>query len=267
VAPRASRGPLAKPAVVELQRDSRVAMYRQIAHHLRDSIASGKYGPGDKIPTEPELSECYGVSRITARQAVEHLVREGLVARKQGKGTFVLGPLVRHDLLELRGIYDELVEQGLRPETELLEYGEKVPPAWIAEKLDGHDQPTLHWRRLYRLSGKPFGVSSVYLNTGSIHLGREMVTRLPTYELLRSKLGVEIVRADVAIRYEAGKASACKAMGLPVGTPLMVLERVSYAQDGRAREHTVYYAQASSYQFSIKVRGPLGIVSNLKQAG
>lgn len=267
MATRALRTSAAKPVVVALQRDSRVAMYRQIAHYLRDGIASGKYGPGDKIPTEPELSERFSVSRITARQAVEHLVREGLVARKQGKGTFVQGPLVRHDLLELRGIYDELVEQGLRPETELLEYGEKIPPAWIAEKLDCHDQRAVHWRRLYRLSGKPFGLSSVYLDASGTELDREMVARLPTYELLRSKLGVEISRADVAIRYEAGKSGVCKAMGLAVGTPLMVLERVSYSPDGRAREHTLYYAQASSYQFSIKVSGPLGIVSNLKQAG
>lgn len=268
MASRALRASSTEPVVVALHRDSQVAMYRQIAHYLRDAIAKGEYGPGDKILTEPELSQRFGVSRITVRQAVEHLVREGLVARKRGKGTFVQGPLVHHDLLELRGIYDELVEQGLRPETELLEQCERVPPAWIADKLDCHEQRVIHWRRLYRLSGKPFGLSSVYLDASGMHLDREVVARLPTYELLRSRLGVEIARADVSIRYESGKAAVCKAMGLPMGTPLMLLERVSYSPDGRAREHTVYYAQASSYQFSIKVRGPLGIVSNLmKQAG
>lgn len=256
-----------KPVSVVLQRDSQVAMYRQIAQQLRDAITGGQYGPGDKIPTEPELSAQFGVSRITVRQAVEHLVREGLVARKQGKGTFVQGPLVRHDLLELRGIYDELVDQGLQPQTELLVYGQKVPPAWIGEKLGCLGQRTLHWRRLYRLSGKPFGLSSVYLDASCADVDRDIVSRLPTYKLLRSKLGVEISRADVAIRYEVGAASVCKVMGLALGTPLMVLERVSYSHEGRAREHTVYFAQASSYQFSIKVRGPLGIVSNLTQTG
>ncbi len=257
-----------KAVVVPLQRDSRVAMYRQIAHHLREAIASSQYGPGDKIPTEPELSERFGVSRITARQAVEQLVREGLVARKQGKGTYVQGPLVRHDLLELRGIYDELVEQGLRPQTELLAYALKIPPAWIADKLGSPRQRTLHWQRLYRLNGKPFGLSSVYLHDPAAPgLGREVVASLPTYDLLRVKLGLKVTQADVGIRYELGKPAVCKALGLPAGTPLMVLERVSYGQDGQAREHTVYYAQASSYRFLIKVRGPLGIVSNLKQAG
>jgi GntR family transcriptional regulator len=253
--------------VVPLQRESRVAMHRQIAHQLREAIAKGQYGPGDRIPTEPELSERFGVSRITARQAVEHLVREGLVVRKQGKGTFVQGPLVRHDLLELRGIYDELVQQGLNPETELLEYGERVPPARVADRLASGERKLLHWRRLYRLKGKPFGLSFVYMDAAGTPIDRDTVTRLPTYEILRSVLRVEIDRADVASRYEAGKAGVCRAMGFPSGTPLMVLERVSYSAHGQPREHTLYYAQASSYEFSMSVCGPMGLVSNLKQAG
>ena len=55
-------------------------------------------------------------------------------------------------------------------------------------------------------------------------------------------------------------------MGFPVGTPLMVLDRVSYSADGKPREHTLYYAQASSYEFSIKVRGPMDLVAKLKHS-
>lgn len=265
--PKKPATPRGLSVVVPLQRESRVAMHRQIAHQLREAIAKGAYGPGDRIPTEPELSERFGVSRITARQAVEHLVREGAVARKQGKGTFVQGPLVRHDLLELRGIYDELVEQGLNPETELLEYGESVPPARVADRLGSGERKVLHWRRLYRLNGRPFGLSFVHVDAAGTAIDRDTAARLPTYEILRSVLRVKIDRADVAIRYEPGKAAVCRAMGFPTGTPLMVLERVSYSADGRPREHTLYYAQASSYEFSIRVRGPMDLVSNLKQAG
>ncbi len=143
-APATSRG---LSVVVPMQRESRVPMHRQIAHQLREAISKGEYALGDRIPTEPELSEHFGVSRITARQAVEHLVRDGVVVRKQGKGTFVQGPLVRHDLLQLRGIFDELVDQGLNPATELLEYGERVPPARVADKLGSGERKVLHWRR------------------------------------------------------------------------------------------------------------------------
>lgn len=263
---RAATGESGAPEHLALQRHSGVAMHRQIAQQLKDRIARGLYASGARIPTEPELSELFGVSRITARHAVEHLVREGLVLRKQGKGTFVKGPVVRHDLLELRGIYDELVEQGLNPQTELLEFGEGRATARAADRLHAK-HPVVHWKRLYRLNGRPFGLSWVHVDPGEVRISRDTAERLPTYEILRALLKVEIARADVAIRYEPGKAGICRAMGLAVGTPLMVLERVSKAADGRAREHTLYYAQAASYEFSITVGGPVGLVSNLKQAG
>ena len=263
----AARAASASPTFTPLLRDSGVAMHRQIAQQLKDLIARGEWQAGERIPTEPELSAQFGVSRITARQAVEHLVREGLVFRRQGKGTFVDVPRVRHDLLELRGIFDELVGQGLNPKTELLAFGKALAPARVAARLSCEGERLAHWQRLYRLQGRPFGLSCVYLYAPEFEVDRETAERLHTYDILKSVLKVQIDRADVAIRYEVGKAGICRAMNLPVGTPLMVLERVSYDTAGRAREHTLYYAEATSYEFAIRVRGPLRLVSNLNQSG
>lgn len=255
-----------KAKVVPLMRDSHVPMHRQLSRQLREAIAKGVYRPGDRIPTEPELVQRFGVSRITARQAVERLAREGLVVRKQGKGTFVSGPLVHHDLHELRGIYDELVEQGLNPETEILEFRQTVAPPRIAERLQSGERKLIHWRRLYRLNGRPFGVSSVHLDPGGSEIDRDTVARLPTYSILESVLKLCVDRADVRIRYEHGNAAISRVLGLRRGAPLMVLERVSYSPDGIAREHTIYYAKAESYEFSLRVRGKLPLAASLKQA-
>ena len=64
--------------------------YKEIADDLRQRIQSGKYGQGDKLPTEEELSDAYDASRNTVRQAIDRLTREGLVAKRQGQGTFVM---------------------------------------------------------------------------------------------------------------------------------------------------------------------------------
>lgn len=252
--------------VIPLRRDSTVPMHRQIAQHLRQALASGRYGPGDRLPTEPQLSVQFSVSRITARQAVEHLVREGLVSRKQGKGTFVRDPVVRHDLLGLKGIYDELVEQGLHPQTELVQFSRRRPPAHVADRLQSGTRRLPHWERLYRLRGKPFGLSVVFLNPGNVKLDRPIAERLPTYEILRSVLQVEVDHVDVTIRYLPGGADLCERLGVPAGTALMELERVSYSADDHPLEHTLYFAQAGSYEFAIKVRGPMDLVSGLRQA-
>jgi GntR family transcriptional regulator len=252
--------------MASLSRNSHIALHRQLAVKLREAIAGGAYKPGDRIATEPELMARYGVSRITARQALNRLAREGLVIRKQGKGTFLAGPVVRHDLLDLRGIYDELVAQGLEPATEIVQFGEALPPPRVAERLRSGSRRLLSWKRLYRLQGIPFGLSWVHLAPTQVKLTRELVSRHPTYSVIESLLELRIGRADIAIRYQRASAGPRKLLGLAAGAPLMVLERVSYASEGAPLEHTLYYAKAESYEFSINVRGKLRITPSLKEA-
>ena len=252
--------------VIPLTRDSHVAMYRQLAEQLREAIAHGIYKPGEKIPAELQLIRRFGVSRITARQAVDALAREGLVNRKQGKGTFVAVPIVHHDLLELRGIYDELVAQGHDPLTKVLEFGQATPPPRIAGRLGTAQRKLLHWQRLYELRGKPFAVVTVYLDTGRERVTREQVDQNPTYTILESLLGKRISRADVSIRYGRADATLARILQLPRGAPLMVFERVTYNAQGVPLEHSLYYARAEAYEFSLTVRGKLPITRSLKTA-
>jgi len=241
-------------------------MHRQLAQRLRARIANGSYRPGDRIPTEPQLIERYGVSRITARQAVETLAAEGLVIRKQGKGTFVAEPVVRHDLLDLRGIYDEMVAQGLEPETQIVEFTHAVPPPRIAAQLRTGARRLISWKRLYRLKGVPFGMSWVYLSPGNEKVTREQVAKYPTYPLLEQLLRFHIGRADVSISYRRATPELRRVLGLSASAPIMVLERVSYSDDGVPREHSLYYAKAESYVFSIKVHGKLPITDSFREA-
>lgn len=249
-----------------LARDSHVAMYRQLARQLRAAIVGGQYAVGARIPTEPELIRRFRVSRITARQAVDALAREGLVIRKQGKGTFVTGPLVHHDLMDLRGIYDGLVAQGLDPQTRVLDCRHARPPARVAERLGSGGRKLLHWRRLFLVRGEPLAVALVYLNTGRARLVREQVERHPTYALIEQVLKERIGRADVTIRYARASAEFARDLQLAEGAPLMGLERVSFSAEGVPLEHSLYYARAEAYEFSLTVRGKLPIARSLKAA-
>lgn len=248
-----------------LSRDSHIAMHQQLAQHLRAAITQGVYKPGDRLPTEPELMERFEVSRITARQAVAHLVQEGRVVRKQGKGTFVAPPVLHHDLLDMRGIYDEMVAQGLRPATRLLEFAEVMPPSRVAERLNTGKRRLVHWKRFYQVEGKPFGISVVHLNPGDVCVTKAQASRYPTYSLLESVLGLHIERADIAIRYQRASAEIVELLGVRRGTPVMMLERVSYSSDGIPREHSLYYAKGDNYEFRLTVRGKLPITAGFKE--
>lgn len=75
-------------------------LYQQIFEEIKGAIESGEYAPKDRIPSEPELSERYGVSRITVRRAIEELCSEGYLVKQQGRGTFVSMPRINRRLLQ-----------------------------------------------------------------------------------------------------------------------------------------------------------------------
>jgi GntR family transcriptional regulator len=249
---------------MKLRRNSHVPMHRQLAQQLRQVIAAGDYRPGDRLPTEPELAARHGVSRITARQAVMQLVRDGLVVRQRGKGSFVAAPPVHHDLVDLRGIYDELVARGVNPTTELLDYAERVPPANVAERLRSGARKVLHYKRLYLRRGEPFAVSWAYLSPAVPKMPRELVAAHTTYHLFESFMHLKISHADLSVRARAASPELKKLLGLRAGTPVIALERVSYLAGGGPAEFTLYCANAENYEFALKVRGKVPITPSMQ---
>ena len=100
-------------------RSRSIASSRSIS---RAAIRSGQLKPGDRLDSESLLSERFAVSRITVRQAIEELVRKQIVVRKQGKGTFVTQPTVKHDLRRLHGLLGSLFSQAEAASAKLLRY-------------------------------------------------------------------------------------------------------------------------------------------------
>ena len=117
------KGPL---RMIDLE--SPVPYYYQLYEILRGAIEEGYWPPGSQLMTEAELCEYYGVSRATVRQTLAQLLSEGLIRKERGRGTFVAEPKIRERLAErLTGFYDDMVAQGLKPQTRVLRSG--VVPA------------------------------------------------------------------------------------------------------------------------------------------
>ena len=98
----------AAPPVRTLDRSSVEPLYRQLANTLLHMIDTGELAAAQRLPSETALMASYGVSRITVRQANELLVQHGKVTAHRGKGTFVAGRVLRHDLDALQGFYAAL---------------------------------------------------------------------------------------------------------------------------------------------------------------
>ena len=91
---------------------SPLPLYYQIREVLREQIAEGSYAPHERLPSESELIESFGVSRITVRQALRDLQKEGLVFTIQGKGSFVTKPKAVQELTRLQGFGEAMSQKG-----------------------------------------------------------------------------------------------------------------------------------------------------------
>lgn len=249
-----------------LRRDSHVALYMQVAERLAADIAAGKHKPQSRLPSEQALVDRFRVSRVTIRQALAHLVRRGLVVSKQGKGSFVAGPVIRHEIQGLRGFYDAIVSQGVSPETRLLAFAPATPPPRIAEMLGAGQEPLMFLKRLYSLQGRPIGLAQTYLPADASRVTWEQASRFPSYAILETLLGMRIDRADVSIRAQQAGREIGPTLGLAPRMPLLVMERTSYCAAGRPLEHTLFYVQPESYEVALSVRGPLRISTAIKEA-
>ncbi|MDR3515213.1 MAG: GntR family transcriptional regulator [Azospirillaceae bacterium] len=230
-----------------------VALWRQLADHLATRIASGIDKPMARLPTEPELCATYGISRITVRQAIRHLVEHNLVTRHQGKGTFVASPVMKHDLLELKGIIPTIQEQGLPLTTKLLDLRLIEPDKAARERLHTDEPRLLLLRRLYLSHGVPFGMTEITLPAIAADLTWAQVEAHSCYEILGMLLGIPVARADVTIGAQAANRSLANHLDIPPGTPLLLFERVSLCAAQIPREYTRFWTRADRYRFTMTI--------------
>jgi GntR family transcriptional regulator len=171
-----------------IDRSSDRPVYRQIADQLREAIRKGEYGEGDPLPSETALADTYGVTRMTAREAIDVLKNEGLVRSEHGRGVFVRKQptvlrLARNRFTkawreEGRGAYDvEMRRLGMAPGVELTELGPVTPPARIAERLNlpAGEKALIRRRQMYA-DGQPMQLATSYVPWAFAE-GTQMVER------------------------------------------------------------------------------------------
>ena len=175
--------------------DSNIPYYIQLIDALKALIVSGQWKPGDQIPSEPDLCYTYVVSRTVVRQALREIELEGLIVRRKGKGTFVAEPKISESLAQkLTGFYQDMVERGHQPVTQVLRH--KVVPA--NQNIAGFlglevNTPVIDIERLRFLEGEPIVLVHSYLpQTLCPALAETDLTNQSLYAFLEEHCGLVI---------------------------------------------------------------------------
>jgi len=248
----------------KLSRSSPEPLYRQLAQHLEAAIQSGQLRQGDRLESESLLSDRFAVSRITVRQAIEELVRKQIVVRKQGKGTFVTQPAVKHDLRRLHGLLGSLFSQVEAASTKLLRY-ELVPaPRDIADLLNLRDgRPALRLDRLYLIGERPVALAQAWLVPQVAVLPRAKADLISTEDMMRAA-GIRIATSQVSIRAEAAGATVGRLLKLSARAPVLVLRRKAIGLDHLVKEAGRVWFCSDAYELVCTTASPAATVFDIR---
>jgi GntR family transcriptional regulator len=246
--------PAGKELDITLERNSPVPLYYQLAQAIEQAIATGELAPGDRLENELSLTTRLGLSRPTARQAIQELVKKGLLVRKRGVGTQVVRSKFSRDE-RLTSLNDDLAKAGKTPSTRLLEFSpvELTPELTEAIDADLADVELVKVRRLRLADDMPLAILTNYLprRYGII---AEDLQRHGLYDLLRARgINLKIAHQRIDARLLTDEEAALLDEDPPAAC--LTAERVSYDDTGAFVEfgRHVYRSARYSIQSSLVV--------------
>jgi len=214
-------------------------LYRQIKDFMIRSLEAGEWGPGAAIPSESELAQRFNVSQGTVRKAIDEMAAENLLVRRQGKGTFVAthsDPRAYYRFLRLTP--DSGEPAPTRSEPLSCRTAEASPEAAAALGLQA-GAPVVVMERLLRIDGAPVVLDEITLagdDFPGLTLERLQASERSLYSFLESEYGVRMIRADERLRAVAADAHAASLLGVEVGSPLLLVERVAFTYGNKPVE-------------------------------
>lgn len=223
--------------------DSPVPRYAQLAELLRQRIARGVWAQGHKVPSLEALVAEFQVARVTVRQAVDLLARDGLLSPQRGRGTFVTGQPGQDRSLRLetslRGLADAYRHD--RPQLTLIEEAGAVPPLRPA---DGAAAPKYQFmRRVHSRNGQAYCVISIYLDSRVFRLAPRRFRSETVVPVLLDLPAVTIARARQTLHIASADVEVARQLGIAVNAPVAEVRRVCNAPDG-----TVLYLGEVTYR-------------------
>lgn len=235
-----------------VNRQGPIPLYQQVADELRSRIRAGTWPPHYKLKAEPVLAEEFEISRGTVRQALQSLVREGLLTQAQGKGTFVTAKSVDLPLAqELVTMHELLAETGQHFTTELLEEDVSPGSERIRRLLDvPPDESLLRLRRRLVVEGEPFVVLENWIRLDLCPELRSVdFTERSLFDALENLCGLEITWGQR--HFSARKAGRmAELLAMDQNNPVLYIEQITYLSDGSPLEYSDVWVRADKLRVS-----------------
>jgi GntR family transcriptional regulator len=227
-----------------------VPLHLQLKEVIAGEIKNGIFK--EKIPSERDLMDRFAVSRTTVREAISHLVQEGILEKVHGKGTFISQKPPIHEWLDsLNSLTSTVKKMGMVPGSKLLNSEVVTGPSYICDLLNADSLYTIE--RLRTADVTPIAIERhFYLKDLGICLANFDLETSTIYDLLENQLGVELVEAEQFISCKEVSKEDAEKLEVPIGSSVLSVERLITDARGEPVEYYISYFRPDMYVFRIK---------------
>lgn len=233
---------------------SSVPMYSQIREIIRRQVLDGTYAPHSQVPSESQMMEAFGVSRITVRQALADLQREGLIFKVAGKGSFVAKPKAFQSLSRLQGFGEAMSPAGYETFSQVLSAKRVKAGELIARRLQVKPgSMVFEIQRLRHLNREPISVDVSYfrLPLGE-RLAREDLPARDIFVILENDYGMQLTHAELQIEAISADETLARQLRIAEASPLLRIERLTYA-DAQPVDFEFLYYRGDAFQYRLRI--------------
>lgn len=234
---------------------SPVPLYAQMKEILRARIFNNTYKAHEQLPSESELTRSFGISRITVRQALGDLQKEGLVFKIHGKGTYVTQPKAFQNIGKLQGFGEAMASMGYETFSQVISF--KILPAdkTVSEKLGMNENEMVsEIRRVRYLNRAPISLDVSYLprEVGE-RLNKEDLAHRDIFLILENEYGYSLGQAELKIEAMLADESLGKLLLVDKGSPVLRIERLTFTTDKQPLDFEYLYYRGDAFQYRLSV--------------
>jgi GntR family transcriptional regulator len=233
-----------------INKNSPVPIYHQLEEYIKQQIETGILREEAVIPSEREFAEVFQISRMTVRQAINNLVLEGYLTRQKGKGTFVSKKKVEQELQGMTSFTEDMLSRGMNPSSTLLSF--QIIPADKNTALDlkiEENDSVYKIKRIRLADGAPMALETAYIPVEIIPGLTEENSNLSLYQYIEQHLSLSISEATQEIEASIADSDDAETLEINIGDPILLIQRISYLQDGIPFEIVKSTFRADRYRF------------------